>query len=351
MAIEQTGDTGSAETSGESQQDLDLGQQSVDSGANGADAGGMDISAAVDQIGADLFGKEPDSDASDAAEEQTASDEPSVDDTPEQPEIEAIAPPQSWAKDKHEHWSKMPREAQEYYLQREKQMLDGLEQYKEAATFGRPLKDVILPYMPMIQARGIDAPKAIAALLNAQHQLDTNPEAGLLQIAKSYGIDLGKLAQAAGAQPEQVDPRVAALEKELTGIKSTLTASQQQAYEAAKTKVSAEVSAFASDPAHQYFDEVSEDIVKLLQTGETLEKAYEKAVWANPVTRAKELARVQKEQSAKLREKSVAAAAAAKKAASSNVRSRDTRRAPTELVGTMEDTMKETLAQLKAKVH
>lgn len=338
MAIEETGDTGSIESSGEVQQELDTGTetQSADSG--------MDINAAVDQIGEDLFGKSPEK-SDEAADEVVVEAEQEA-----EPEVEAIAPPQSWSKEQHEHWGKMPREAQEYYLQREKQMHDGLEQYKEAAAFGKPMKDVIAPYMPMIQARGIDAPKAVAALLNAQHQLDTNPEAGLRQIAKSYGIDLNKLAQA-NAEQAPVDPRVEALEKELNGIKSTLTASQQQAYEAAKTKVSSEVNAFASDPAHQYFDEVSEDIVKLLQTGETLEKAYEKAVWANPVTRAKELARVQKEQSAKLREKSVTAAAAAKKAAGSNVRSRDTGRAPTELVGTMEDTMKATLASMKAKVH
>jgi len=54
-----------------------------------------------------------------------------------------------------------------------------------------------------------------------------------------------------------------------------------------------EVNAFASDPAHPFFDEVADDIVAFVRAGDSLSKAYEKAVWANPVTREKEIARQQ----------------------------------------------------------
>ena len=54
-----------------------------------------------------------------------------------------------------------------------------------------------------------------------------------------------------------------------------------------------EINIFAADPAHPYFDDVANDITALLRGGgaKDLADAYDKAVWANPVTRAKEQAR------------------------------------------------------------
>lgn len=351
--MENTGDTGSTSGTESASQDTAI-DSGVDTSVDSGNDGGMDINAAVDSIGSDLFGKHDRQDNGEPADDpvDAATDDPAdpVDTEDAAPDPEAIAPPQSWAKETHEIWKQIPKAAQEQFLKREKQMLDGLQGYKDAADFGRPLKDVITPFMPMIQARGIDAPKAVAALLNAQHRLDTNPVQGLIEIAKSYNIDLTKLAEGA-AQTQQVDPAVKQLQDELNGIKTHLSAGQQRAMQEAQTKVAAEVNAFASDPAHSYFDELADDIVAMLKAGEPLDKAYEKAVWANPVTRAKELARVNKENAAKLRKESQEKADAARKASSTNVRSRDTRRAPTEPVGTMEDTMKAELARIKSAVH
>ena len=334
-----------------------------------SESGGLDIDAAVNSIGADLFGEKGDVSAPDekpradetveavapddaeiADENQEVSDETESEVTDEQAE-ETLAAPKSWAKEKHEVWAKVPKEAQEYFVQREQQMLDGLEQYKADATFARPLKEVITPYMPMLNARGIDAPKAVAALLNAQYQLDQNPRAGIMHIAKTYGVDLAELAQLSQQGAPTVAPEVMELRTELHGIKTELQQRQEQEFKAARERVAVEVNTFAADPAHPYFDEVADDIVRMLQTGESLEKAYEKAVWANPVTRAKELARAAKEQADKVRAKNKVEVQTAKKAVSSNVKSRDTNRAPTESVGTIEDTMRETLSAIRKRTH
>lgn len=70
-------------------------------------------------------------------------------------------------------------------------------------------------------------------------------------------------------------------------------------------RVAREVETFSQDPAHPYFDEVADDIITELKMQEIngqvkdLSKAYEKAVWANPVTRQKELARIQRDQGSK----------------------------------------------------
>ena len=61
-----------------------------------------------------------------------------------------------------------------------------------------------------------------------------------------------------------------------------------------RARIEIEVNAFAADPEHPYFDELSDEIVAILKTGASLAEAYEKAVWANPVTREKEILRRQK---------------------------------------------------------
>lgn len=64
-------------------------------------------------------------------------------------------------------------------------------------------------------------------------------------------------------------------------------------------KVSKIVDDFAKDPAHPYFDELADEIAVQIKAGKELQEAYDTAVWANPVTRQKELARIQLEKDSK----------------------------------------------------
>jgi hypothetical protein len=257
-------------------------------------------------------------------------------------------PPKSWAKEYHEPWSKIDPKVQEYVELREKQMLDGIEQYKDFSGFGKAMRDVITPYKALIAAQGIDEPKAVAALMNAHYKMSSLAPAEKAQyfamIARNYGVDLAQLPQ---GQQEQVNPEIKSLRDEMGSIKSALTQREREQYESAKTKVSQDVGAFADakddkgNKVHPYF----------IGMGETLDVAYDKAVWANPVTRAKETARLQTEAQDQLRSKSKQEAERARKASSTNVRSRDTNRAPTEPLGKMDDTLKDTLATIRGRTH
>jgi hypothetical protein len=111
-----------------------------------------------------------------------------------------------------------------------------------------------------------------------------------------------------------------------------------------------DVEAFASAPEHPYFDDVAEDIVKMLSAGYDLDTAYEKAVWANPATRAKEIDRLQTES----RQKAKQVADAARKAKSVNVTTRDTSVTSTGSTATMNNldgALRETMREMKAKSH
>ena len=271
--------------------------------------------------------------------------------------VEARPPPRSWAKEYHEHWAKLDPKAQEYVELREKQMLDGLEQYKGDSGFGKAMRDAVTPYKAMLAAQGVDEVKATQYLLNAHYKLSTlqgdQKVAYFAHLAQSYGIQLPGYQQ----NQQQVDPVVREAQERLARLEGKLTEREERAYQEAKTQTAAQVSTFADakddkgNLKHPYFEEVADDIITFLNTGMSLEESYDRAVYANPATRAKETARLQTEAGAALKQRAKQEGNAARAASSSNVRSRDTRRAPTEPLGKMDDTLKETLREINSRAH
>lgn len=341
---------------------------------------GFDISAAVDDVasGLGMKGAAPDSRPDDAPPPEGSVDTAATRDTP--PEVETQAtdkpaetetatptvkpPPKSWAREKHELWSKLPPEAQDYYETREKQFLDGIEQYKGEATFGKTIRDVFQPYKPILNAQGIDEPSAIRYLMNAHFQLTQGTMESRVAAYKKLGAEL-RLADAstASAAPAQsgapVPPELKDLQTRFEQIESKLTAreqadldARQAALESQRQTILKEVTAFAEDKeAHPHFDAVADDISRLVGTGLNLAEAYEKAVWANPATRQLEISRIQTENENKLKVEAQQRAEAARRGAAANVKARETRRAPTEPVGSMEDTLRETFRAIQNRSH
>ena len=97
------------------------------------------------------------------------------------------------------------------------------------------------------------------------------------------------------------------------------------------------------------FDEVADEIALLVSQGKSLQDAYDTAVWMNPVTRAKEQARLTSEHEAKLKETARLEALPKKRATSVNVKNGDAARTPTEPVGSLEDTIRETHRAIRAR--
>lgn len=325
------------------------------------DGGGFDIAAGVDSIAEGLglgrTEKEPvdvendddgqpiEAEGETEGEPVEASDETSADETPLEP-VTARPAPKSWQKDYHEVWTKIDPKAQEYIELREKQMLDGIEQYKGDASYGKQLRDTLLPYRPIIEAQGLSEPDAVRYLMNAHYALTQGSAEQRKAAYEQLGRNLGFLEST--AQPD-LDPTVKQLLERQNRIESELTARQQAELQARQHQVREEVNRFAEE--NPYFEEVADDIAALIKGGYDLKTAYEKAVWANPATRAKELERVQTETAKAQREKAEKEAAIARKATSANVRGRESRKAPTEPKGTMEDTMRDTLRQIRERTH
>lgn len=313
----------------------------------------FDFAHAADSIGAADLGLSV-ADTTPTPEDETPEAATTVaEETPAPVVTQTPAPrtaPKTWPKEMHPHWDKTPKEVQDYWETSEKQMLDGLTQYKDAATFAKTIHDIGQEFKEDLEFNKADIPTALRFLLHANRQLTTGPSENRIAAYRDLGKRLGLADGESQTEEATIDPTIKRLQDEIYQIKSGLTAQQQAQYTAAKTQVSQEVEAFASDPAHAYFDEVSEDMVRLIHTGLPLQEAYEKSVWANPVTRAKEITRVQTEHEVKLKENARLQALPKRKAAGVNVRGQETQRAPTDPLGSMEDTIRETLVSQRTRV-
>lgn len=321
-------------------------QESNDIQDAGEAAPSFDMEAASDRIADQLF---PGMDRTEASKEQPALER----EREAAPAAPAIDVPKSWPTEMRDHWGKTPREVQDYWSKREKQMIEGLEQYKQDATMARTYKDIVAPFAPILQAQGLDAPQAVHYLLNAHKRLTQGSlesrAAAYQELGQSLGLQQSTQAQQQDQPP--IDRNMLALQQEMAAIKQDLVARQNAEYQAAYTKVSQDVDAFASDKAHPYFNDVADDIVLLLKTGLPLQEAYERAVWANPLTREKEVQARLLTESSKRQETARLNALPKARAARANIRGVDSSRSPKEKLGNMEDTIKSTLAEIRQRIH
>jgi len=267
-----------------------------------------------------------------------------------------VVPPKTWRPEAAAEFAKLPPVVQAEVLKREEDMFRGLEQYRGAATFGQTVHKTLQPYLPILQQYRIDPVQQIAGLMQSHHTLALGtPEQKanlMLRIVKDYGVDLQQLVQLADPNnAPYVDPTVQNLTQTVQTLQSELARQNAQRLEATRATLSSQIDAFAKDSKNVYFGEVANDMAALIEGGvcKTLEEAYEKAVWTNPSTRQREATRIAVEKAEEARKAAAAKAASARKATSANVKSTAKSGSATAPVGSIEDTLRETMEAIKAR--
>lgn len=305
----------------------------------------LDLDAAVDRISAslgDIGGKLEAPTETPGLE--TATPEPvSPTATPEPPKTYEV--PKSWKREMHDHWGKIDPNAQAYIIEREKQLLDGFQSF-------RPVQDALTPHLDFLRQLNIAPHHAVDALLRAQRRLTEGTIEQRRAAYQELGKNLQLLEEAAAQQQagQPIDPNVQALQQKLSTIEQGLEAERQARIESIRQENMKLVNAFAADTkAHPYFDEVAEDMQLFIRQGLSLQEAYDKAVRVNDAVFQKEQARVLTEHEAKLKENARLAALPKKKAASVNLSSTADGKEPTEPLGTVEDTIRKTLKEIRGR--
>lgn len=231
----------------------------------------------------------------DEAVEQVAADEEVEEDSEESEEPATVfSAPEHWSSDEREKFDALPPEAQEVLLERDKAFQTG---YQEKAQAIAAISDAIEPWKEALAQRGVTADQAIRTLFAAQNTLDTNPLQGILQIAQSYGV-VDQLRNQFAPETDDndfTDPEVKALKLEIQSLRNQVTQAtqgvQQQSTQALQQQIDAFKNATGENGLlHPHFEEVKQSMATFVQNGDTLDAAYDKAVWADPKIRQLQLA-------------------------------------------------------------
>lgn len=352
------------------------GDQVVDSGTAVDTSGGVgngqatgtghvsdsfNVSAAVDSIGDSLGFKKPEA----AAETTSApvakpvaaapvTDTPPVTSTTTDTVPPTDIAPKTWKKEEAEAWATISPAAKAAISRREEEMFRGLEQYKQTAGFGNSVQAVIAPYSAIMQAQNIDPVQMVKGYMDIEYRLHTGTPEQKTQLfkefAQRYNVPISSLTGNA-TDDAYADPQIASLQRELAELKAGQSSIQQQRFQESQAKTNATVQQFFSDAKNIYVNDVADDIAHLLNTDKTLtlEQAYEKAIWLNPNTRAKEIARQDAEKQATAAAEATKKLEEAKRAQAANLKIRQKAGAATQPLGTMGDTMEETLREIKSR--
>lgn len=234
--------------------------------------------------------------AVDTVEAATAPEPDATVENPEVPEAPALTeavepPPQSWRGGVKEKWKDLPAEVRQEISKREQDIHQMVTRHDGELRLGREMKDILTPYIPVIQAANSTPAQAVNNLLNTAYKLRTgNAEtkaAMLRQIAQEYDIDINAASQA----QEYSDPVIAQLKQQVEELKqlanpATLKSQLQEDFE--RDKVKSEVDAFASDPANVHYEQVKGIMASLLGNGQArdMKEAYDMACYANPQIRS-----------------------------------------------------------------
>lgn len=280
-------------------------------------------------------------------ETPAAMETPPVEDKPAVTGDIAVAP-KTWKPEAAAAWATIPESARQEILRREADMFRGIEGYKFDANIGKQMKDIVAPYEGIMKQAGINPFDQVKQLMEAHYTLATGSAAQKVQfmhkLATDYGVDLG-------IEAPYVAPEVASLQQELNGLKSRLHSFESQGQESARAAITKEIDTFAADPKNVYFDEVAVDVARILKGGlaPNLAEAYQMAVRVNPVTFQKEQARLLKEQQDADKAAAQERTRMAKAASSANVRSRAKSGSVTATAGSIDDTLKATLAEIESR--
>lgn len=341
----------------------ELQEQQNQTNETSSETQSLDTSSALADISSELFGtaaKEEEGGKATEGTEQAAPGEAKPVDAaaPSQEEnaaaVQEVGAPQTWSKEAIAEWATIPERAKQEILKREEDMFRGLEEYKGRAEVGDAYTKVAEPYKPIMDKLGLNPVDLFHSFAGNHYILSFGTQEQKLALAanllNSYQIDIIDLATHLGNMPA-FDPQKQQLEIQNQQLQRQLQQRQQQDFSAARSNIQAQIAAFAGDPKNIYFNELSDDIAKLIESGvcNTLAEAYDKAVYANPVTRQKELDRLTAER--KAAEEAEANARREKNAASTaaDVRTRPNSRDGTVPLGSMDETMEETLAAIRAR--
>ncbi|MGI9383867.1 MAG: hypothetical protein ACR2PO_12000 [Methyloligellaceae bacterium] len=254
----------------------------------------------------------------DGGAEVSEDDDGSEDDaTDEATDTDTVEPPEHWSEADRNAFAELPDEAKPLYLDKAKSLERGyqakFETLSEDACAGNELRDVFQPFQPQLDREGIDRVGALRRLVAAHDLLTRDADQGLpwlagqtqyrpkdaratvKAIAAAWGVEVG--ASDEGQAEEIIDPaantKITALEAKIAELEKHNSSSSEAEQTRRMGEAQATLQAFttAKDDAgrlkHPHYETVKQRMGVMIASGaaQTLEDAYDQAVWSEPALR------------------------------------------------------------------
>lgn len=288
---------------------------------------------------------------------------PVVETAPEAPEPplnrDINRPPSTWKPQVRTEWDKLSPTVKAEIHRREADFQNGHAQLLPDARLGSEIKRAAEPYRMLIESNYGTPEKAMSAFLQTAAALQMGSPSQKLQtlvgLSQQFGVDLSALQSGSPQpQPPQGDPRVDQLLMQMRQRDEHAQAAEQRQLETLANTWMSEADA-QGNPKRPYIGDVIQEMSMLIpqikQTSphlthaQILESAYDRAVWANPDTRAALQGAQHSELQAKAAAENQARVAQAKRAASVNVPRRASTPSPAK-PGSMDETLMATAREL-----
>lgn len=212
----------------------------------------------------------------------------------EKPEIKAETPPVAsqhrdapsrFSNDAKAAWETSPEPVKAEVHRAIRELEQGYEKHRTDAEAFNEVRE----YDELAKSVGTTMKAAMTNYVGIERLLAQNPIAGFQRIAQNMGLDLHQIAAAiVGQSPDQVrvhqDTTIAELRKQITELQQAVSGTSTYIKDQRENAVLDEINAFAADPEHARFEELSDDIAFFLQTkkAKNLGEAYDLAVRLNP---------------------------------------------------------------------
>lgn len=203
--------------------------------------------------------------------------------------------PKAWKKEMDSHWASLPQEVRQYVHTREQQALEGIMHYK---SHHDRFSEAYAPVKDYYTRANLDPITAFSNLAQADIALRHAPEDVKIQYLQALVNDYGLkdlipkvfgTPAAPGGAPAGPNPEIQALQQQLRELQSKQSNWEQRQETAAIEENVKVLDAFCNDPKNQYANEVLDDILVLMKSGQAsdLADAYGKAIYINPTVRQK----------------------------------------------------------------
>lgn len=199
---------------------------------------------------------------------------------------EEVKAPQSWTPAAREQFASLPEEVRSEIIRRENEMGT---KHRETAQLKQHLDSVaqvISPYNDYIEARGGDPLKSIGELFATATALQKGNQRqkaeAIAGLFSEFGVDVNELDTVLAEVLQR--PQPSATEKAILDKLNKLEQTNRPAAPAqTQPNTLAEVEAFATDPANEFFMDVKNDMALLMQSGraQSIKQAYDIAVRMN----------------------------------------------------------------------